>query len=90
MLPMRWQLRLAEMHFSIAHKKGTENHHADALCRLLTKSPTVGREDDDDVPAFTLESDHSRSTNCDSPDLAEEIKFFEPYYDPVDELLATQ
>lgn len=85
---MQWRLRLAEADFSIAYKNGADTPHADALSRLLAGSLSVSREEDADKPAFILESDHSRSTNCNKSDLAEEIRFLEADYEPVDELPA--
>ena len=37
----RWRLILSEFDYTIAYKKGKDNHHADAMLRILTGSPTI-------------------------------------------------
>ena len=61
----RWRLRLAEFNFSIKYKKGADNHHADALSRILAGSLTVNDDEND----YTVEPDVSNSTVDDSVDL---------------------
>lgn len=48
-----WRLHLTEFDLELKYKKGAENYHADALSRFLTRSPTVGH-DDDGISAFQL------------------------------------
>ena len=52
---MRWRLRLAEYSYDIKYKKDASNHHADAMSRLATLSPT-NPESDDDEPLLWLEN----------------------------------
>ena len=59
----RWQLILAEYSFSIAYKEGKDNHHADAMSRLLTGSPTTTNDDYDDIPAFSSEDEKKGNTS---------------------------
>ena len=85
----RWRLRLAEFDFRISYKKGTDNHHADALSRLLTGTPNDVNGDDDDIPAFLLDIvnnvNHSKIENTSTPT----AEFMEIDYKPVDETLST-
>ena len=77
----RLRLLLVELYFEIAYKKGSMNHHGDALSRLLTGSPTVDPDEDDyEFPIF------STTVN----DQKEEADFVEVEYDKIDNLLAKQ
>lgn len=50
-------MRLAEFKFEVKYKKVANNHHADALSRLLTAAPIVDHEDDDYIPSFLINTD---------------------------------
>lgn len=85
----RWRLLLAEFNFQIKYKKGADNHHADALSRLLIASPTVDHGDDDYFPTFLMASDED-ATPTDTAELGQrDDDFVEVEYEPYDELLAT-
>ena len=96
----RWRLRLAEFHFAIKYRKGADNHHADALSRLLTGSPTVNDDENDVIPTFTLTDDTASDTDShmststvtdeSSDDDADHSEFLEPEYSEIDHVLATQ
>lgn len=49
----RRETLLSEFDIDIMYKKGTDNHHSDALSRILNSSPTV-EPIDDGITAFTL------------------------------------
>ena len=83
----RWRLRLAEFDFTMAYKKGADNHHADALSRLLTGSPTVEDDDEEEIPAFNPKGEYNRKSEQDHDD---EISFIENDYNDFDELLPLQ
>ena len=55
----RWRLLLAEFNFKVAYKKGADNHHADALSRLLSGSPTI-HENYDEIPTFALDEEDAK------------------------------
>ena len=83
----RWRLQLAEFEFTIAYKKGADNHHADALSRLLTGSPTVEDEDEEEIPALNSKGKYNRKSEKDRD---VDNGFIESDYNDVDELLALQ
>lgn len=81
----RWRLRLTEFDFEVSYKKGNEDHHEDALSRLLTGYPTV-EDDEYKIPSFILEEFE------DDLDLAElylttTIYFIENDYEEVNQIL---
>ena len=49
-----------ELDFTIAHKKCADHHHADFLSRLLTASPTVEEEDEEEIPTFNDNGEYKR------------------------------
>ena len=60
----RLRLILAELDFSVAYKAGKDNHHDDCLSCLLTGSPAIDLDNDDDLPTFvaTVEDDEPNET----------------------------
>ena len=76
----RWRLRLSEFKFDIKYKKGADNHHADALSRLLTGSPTINDDENDVIPTFMIGPESTTSTPTDdgdpSPDDDEDTEEF--------------
>ena len=84
----RWRLILAEFTFSIAYKKGKDNHHADAMSRLLIGSPTTTDDDYDDIPAFSSKNE-KKGKNSD-PESNDNNYFTEADYDPVYQILSLQ
>ena len=82
------RLILAEFTFSIAYKKGKDNHHADTISRPLTGSPTTTDYDYDDIPAFSSENGKEEKTSDRKSD--DNNDFTEADYDPVDQIVALQ
>lgn len=68
------------------YKKGKENHHADALSRLLTGSPTED-DDNDEIPAFLVDKIDKVLYGIDEQ--YEHIECIEFDYAEVDHLLVT-
>lgn len=54
----RWSLRLSEFHFTVKYSKGAENHHTNALYRLLTTSTNVSDDEKDFIPTFLVTDPH--------------------------------
>ena len=61
----RWRLRLAEFDFTFAYKIGAENHQTDALSRLLTGSPPIEDEDEEDIPDLNPKREYNRKIETD-------------------------
>lgn len=80
------------------YRKGANNHHADALSRLLTESPTVAHDEYDDIPPFHISEQNyldlsSSSTKPDrsSIDIGEQLEeLLEPKYGENDHVLLRQ
>ena len=85
----RWRLILAEFTFSIAYKKGKDNHHANEMSRLLIGSPNTTDDGYDDIPVFSLENEITRKPS-DPTESDENNDFTEVDYDPLDQILAIQ
>lgn len=97
----RCRNHLAEFNFTIKNKTGADNHHADALSRLLTGSQTVNDDENDVTPIFmVIDSDTDKSDSSsalstttitdDSNQVDSNIDLLEPEYTDIDHILATQ
>ena len=93
----RWRLRLSEFNFSIKYKKGADNHHADALSRLLTGAPTVNDDENDVIPTFMIEPESSDASSTPTVDVdtsqdndEDTEEFLEVEYAEIDHVLAAQ
>lgn len=78
-----WGLWLAELDFEVRYKKRNENHHADALSRLLTGS-LADDDAEDELPSSFLEETEAHP-HLKIIDINETFGFIEHDFDKVDQ-----